>query len=341
MTAKDLPEKIRVSIGSAIIVGLIKGKLDANPTTAYLLTYKSGKCLANCGFCPQARGSKGRADLLSRVVWPSFPTFSVIKGIEGAIKKNLIKRVCIQALNYPEVFTHLLQIVREIRFLTKVPISISCQPLKAYQMQKLAEAGVERISIALDAATREIFERVKGGSAGGPYSWDEHWRALAEAMRIFGENNVTTHLIVGLGETEQEMARTIQRCVDIGVYPALFAFTPISGTALENMQRPKLDSYRRIQIARFLIIRKAARYEGMKFDGKGRIIDFGVEKRKLEKIVWSGKPFQTSGCPNCNRPYYNEKPGGPLYNFPKPLTKQEIAEIKKEVFTEYAFSSSN
>ena len=24
----------------------------------------------------------------------------------------------------------------------------------------------------------------------------------------------------------------------------------------------------------------------------------------------------TSGCPHCNRPYYNEDPRGVLYNFP-------------------------
>ena len=29
-----LPTKIRVSLGTAIVIGLIKGKLDAAPTTA-------------------------------------------------------------------------------------------------------------------------------------------------------------------------------------------------------------------------------------------------------------------------------------------------------------------
>jgi biotin synthase len=53
----SLPKQIRVSVGTAIILGLIKGKLDAEPTTAYLMTYKAGKCTANCGFCPQARDS--------------------------------------------------------------------------------------------------------------------------------------------------------------------------------------------------------------------------------------------------------------------------------------------
>ena len=74
MRKGSLPEKIRVSIGSATILGLTKNIMDAKPTTTYLLTYRPEKCSANCGFCPQARMSKGRADMLSRVTWPPFPT---------------------------------------------------------------------------------------------------------------------------------------------------------------------------------------------------------------------------------------------------------------------------
>jgi len=112
---EELPENIRVSLGSAMILRLLKAKLDAMPTTAYLLTYRRGKCNANCGFCPQARGSHGRADMLSRVSWPVFPTTHVLDGIENAVKDSQIRRVCLQALNYPEVFAHLFALVKAIR----------------------------------------------------------------------------------------------------------------------------------------------------------------------------------------------------------------------------------
>jgi len=39
----------------------------------------------------------------------------------------------------------------------------------------------------------------------------------------------------------------------------------------------------------------------------------------------TGEPFRTSGCPDCNRPFYNERPSGPLYNYPRPLTTEEAA----------------
>jgi biotin synthase-related radical SAM superfamily protein len=328
---KRLPEKIRVSLGSAMVLGLLKGKLDAMPTTAYLLTYRRGRCNANCGFCPQARGSHGRADMLSRVSWPVFPTMHVLDGIESAVRDGQIRRVCLQALNYPEVFGHLLAFVKAIYSRVKVPVSISCQPLNRENTRQLAEVGAERIGISLDAATEELFNKVKGRYVGGPYIWEEQFKLLSEAVEIFGKGKVSTHLIVGLGETEKEMVETIQRCVDMGVLPALFAFTPIPGTALENNPQPLVPAYRRVQLARHLIFHGIARYEDVCFDGKDRISDFGVDKEVLMRIVQTGEPFLTSGCLNCNRPYYNEKPSGPIYNYPRPLTKKETGQILQEL----------
>jgi biotin synthase-related radical SAM superfamily protein len=329
MTGASIPERIRVSTGSAIVLGLLRGKLDAKPTTIYLLTCRNEKCSANCGFCPQARMSKGRADMLSRVTWPTFQTRQVVDGIERTARDGSIKRVCVQTLNYPEVFEEILLFVREIKSRVTVPISVSCQPLNPERMKALADVGVNRISIALDAATEEIFDRVKGQNMGGPYRWEKQRKALQEAVRVFGEGSVSTHLIVGLGETEKEICQTIQWCVDSGVYPGLFAFTPIPGTALEDNPQPSLSSYRRIQVAHYLLIHRKSGFENMAFDRNSCLTDFGIPKERLLEVIDTGEPFLTSGCPGCNRPYYNERPGGPLYNYPRQLLPEEIEEAKK------------
>jgi biotin synthase len=329
--AEEMPQKIRVSVGSAIVLGLLSGKLDAAPTTAYLMTYRKGKCFANCGFCPQARESHSRADMLSRISWPVFPIEKILSGLGKAVIDDEIKRVCIQALNYPEVFTDLIALTRAIHQKVNVPISISCQPLNSENIRQLAEAGAERIGIPLDVATEELFDKVKGLSAGGPYSWEKQFKLLSEAVDTFGKGKVSTHLIVGLGETEREMVEIIQRCVDMGVLPALFAFTPIAGTALERVPQPPIQKYRRIQIARHLIAHGIARCEDMRFDEEGCISDFSVDKQTLLQIIQMGEPFLTSGCPNCNRPYYNEKPSGPIYNYPRKIGQKELSEIESQL----------
>jgi biotin synthase-related radical SAM superfamily protein len=328
---QGLPEKIRVSTGSAIVLGLINGRLDVAPTTVYMLTYHDGKCISNCGFCPQAKASTSRADMLARVTWPVFPTMNVIGKISLSNVKGDVRRVCIQALNYRNVFNDILHLTKAIRLQIDVPISVSCLPLSKVQLKKLTKEGVERISIALDAATKRLFDKVKGASTQGSYSWKQQKRALENAVEIFGRNKVYTHLIVGLGETEKQMTKTIQWCINSGVYPSLFAFTPIQGTALEDKPQPSIEEYRRVQLARYFIMRRETQFRNMRFDGKGRIIVFGVSKNQLEEAISHGHVFQTSGCPNCNRPYYNERPSGLMYNFPRQLLPDEISEIKEQL----------
>lgn len=327
-----VPPQVRVSLGSAIVLGLSEGKLDAAPTTAYLMTHHLGKCVANCGFCSQARGSKSSTELLSRVTWPTYPTSTVLAALPRAVAEGKIRRICIQALNYPAVFGELVALVETIKRCVTVEFSVSCQPQTRQNMERLKAAGVDRLGIALDAATQAIFDRVKGKEVGSYYSWNNQFLLLGEALEVFGCGNVSTHVIVGLGETEQQAVEVLDRCVHLGVLPGLFAFTPVRGTALEACLPPRLDVYRRVQVARYLLVRGQTRLMDMRFDVEGKIVDFGVPAAALEVATASSEPFQTSGCPDCNRPYYNEKPSGPTYNYPRKLTQKEVETAKKELF---------
>ena len=329
MISTGNPEKIRVSIGSASVMGLLSCKMDVNPTTAYVLMSRNEKCSANCSFCSQAKTSRTKADRLSRVIWPAFLTKEVVEGIEKTANTGKIMRVCIQSLNYPEVFDDVLCFVKEIRARVRLPISVSCSPLNQQQLKQLTEAGVNRVSIALDAATEEIFDTIKGRNVSEMYSWNRQHDALKDAVKVFGKGFVSTHFIVGLGETEMELCQAIQWCVDSGVYPALFAFTPIQGTALENNPQPQLSTYRRVQVAHYIIVQEKARIENMEFNKEGKLARFGIAKEQLTKIIETGEPFLTSGCSGCNRPYYNERPMAPFYNFPRQLLPEEIEKVKK------------
>ncbi len=331
MLLKSSSGQIRVSTGTAAVLGLQKTKLNAEPTTAYLMTYFSGKCSANCAFCPQAQLSRSNVALLSRVSWPSFSERTVLEGLTSSFRAKKIKRVCIQALNYPKVSIDIQKITQSIKDNCSIPVSVSCQPKSKHEIEYLKKCGVDILSIAVDAATEELFEKIKGRERGLEYSWKKIFSRLKEAVDVFGDGNVVTHLIVGLGESERDAVEMIQSCRDMGVLPALFAFTPIIGTTLEKKLPPKLESYRRIQLARYLIVKSNLKAEDFRFNVKGEITSFGLLTKPLEKIIETGNPFRTSGCPDCNRPYYNEKPSGPIYNYPYKISKEEMEKIKKQL----------
>jgi biotin synthase len=128
-----------------------------------------------------------------------------------------------------------------------------------------------------------------------------------------------------LGETEREMVERIQRLTTLGVSIGLFAFTPISGTAMAHQSPPSLGQYRRIQVAHWLIRHKLARADDFSYDKRGMLLNYGLPANRLENALGNGTAFRTSGCPGCNRPYYNERPGGVMYNYPRPLTSEEAA----------------
>jgi len=140
---------------------------------------------------------------------------------------------------------------------------------------------------------------------------------------------VAVHLIVGLGETEREMTEMIQRMHDLGVIVGLFAFTPVRGTAMQHEPPPPLDTYRRMQVARHLISHDLAALGDFSFSAEGQLVSFG--QPDLAKMLADAVAFQTSGCPDCNRPFYNERPGGPLYNYPRPLTPAEALRAVAEL----------
>lgn len=319
---------IRVSIGSASVLGLYESKRFKDiPTTCYLMTYKEGHCTANCGFCPQARESESSIELLSRVSWPIFSFKEFLTKLNYLPPTKRFKRICIQTLNYFQNFQDLSEIISQIKKNSEIPISVAIPPMSKEKLEHLKIIGVERIGIALDAAIPEIFENIKGKEVKSPYKWENHIQNLKDALEIFSEGYVTTHLIVGLGETPKEILKLISDLHDLKIKVSLFAFMPIKGTKLENLPQPEVVNFRKIQLGRYLLMNDIKNLKDFTFNNTGDIIKFNLNKRDLWTLISDTDAFLTSGCSGCNRPYYTSKPSGPIYNYPRNLSTNEKEDI--------------
>ena len=307
---------LNVSIGTAAVLGLADVWMAAAPTTAYLML--GGRCLMNCGFCAQARESQASALNLSRVTWPEYPLDLVVARLSEAVARGDIRRACLQVTVTRTSFEHSLELLRAVKAASAVPFDVAILPQDLAQVRKLVEAGADHFGFGLDAACERIFRQVKGGN------WAHSLSLIQDTARAFPDH-AALHLIVGLGETEKEMVGRIQWAHDLGITVGLFAFTPVRGTHLADRPPPALASYRRVQAARWLIVHDLARAGEMAFDEAGQIC------RLAGVLPGGGEPFETSGCPDCNRPFYNEQPGGPLYNYPRALTAEEAAQALQEM----------
>jgi biotin synthase-related radical SAM superfamily protein len=314
-------KSIHLSLGTAAVLGLLEVPMEVAPTTAYLLL--GGRCRMNCAFCAQARDSEAGALNLSRITWPRFDVADVLPRLGEATARGTIRRACLQCTVTPNVFAEMLFVVRAVKAVApELPFDVSILPQDLEQVRALFDAGVDHLGFGLDAACARVFRAVKGGS------WDHSLRLIEETARVL-PGRVALHLIVGLGETEQEMVERLAWARERGIVVGLFAFTPVRGTALDDHPPPELAAYRRMQVARWLITNGGATRDDMVFDGEGRLTD--IQAPGAREALVNGRAFETSGCPDCNRPFYNERPGGPLYNYPRPLTTDEVTQALEEL----------
>ncbi len=316
---KYSPEKVRISIGTAMQLKLEPGLIDPNFSTAFIMTYHEGGCSANCAFCPQARESSSSPHLLSRIGWPEYKFSDVIGKLE--LTQNF-KRVCIQCLNYDDVVDDVCKIAKHIKQVADLPISVCIHPIDMDSMIRVKDAGIQRIGIAFDACTPKLFDEIKGKNRGSTYTWDNHSNTIETALSIFGSGRVTTHLIIGLGESEKEAVDFLFDMREKKVTVGLFAFTSVRGTSLENHESPDLAQYRRIQIIRYLIANGKVAKSNIHYCDNGEV-RLKMVNEELSSLLQNGQAFQVSGCPGCNRPYYNERPNGPMFNFPRKLDLAE------------------
>jgi biotin synthase-related radical SAM superfamily protein len=308
---------IHVSVGTAGVLGLAEVPMAAAPTTAYLML--GGRCAMNCGFCAQARDSTASEIALSRVLWPEYPLEEVCQRLRDVVSSGEIHRCCIQVTTSHDSFPQTLAAVRQLREAVPVPINVAVLPADLHQAAALIEAGVERIGWGLDAASEPVFREVKG----------KHWRRMLdmiERMAARYPGRASIHLVVGLGETERELVSRVIWARDLGIGVGLFAFTPIRGTALEGRPPPSLGRYRRMQAASWLVLNEAARITDFEFgdSAEGPESLIGIRLSHWRERLAQGSAFRTLGCPDCNRPYYNERPGGVMYNYPRPLSAGEM-----------------
>lgn len=316
---------IRVSAGTAGLMGMSHCLQTAPPTTAYLMVGE--KCTNNCSFCAQAWGSSRGSSFLSRITWPEYPLPEVLEGLSAAYTENALKRVCIQVVRRSDSLKEVTGLICLIKdTVPEIPLSVSISLDSLEAVAEILGAGADSVNISLDGASPSVFEDMK------QRPWNKVWALLTQAARSF-PRRITTHIIAGLGEKEIDLAKTLQKCKDLGINTGLFAFTPIKGTPMEGKPQPHLASYRKLQAAAYLIKHNYAREEQFSYDSKGSITSLGITGENLGKILSSGKAFETSGCLGCNRPFYNESPRQTPYNYPRPLTKKETEQAIKEVFS--------
>ncbi len=343
------PEYVQMSTAAAITLGIMKGLMHRCECTRclnLLLTYPEG-CRANCAYCGLARHREAERDYADRnfirVDWPAVPMEQVVDIVARDAAASPFHRMCISMITHPksdaDTVTVLKQWTARIDPRT-IPVSILSNPttMERADVQRLHELGADIFTVALDAATPELFERTRGKGVQSPHSWRKYWEVLEHARAIFGPGKFGAHIIIGMGETEHEALVLVQRLVDLGGHSHMFCFFPEKGSLMDHLPATPRDQWRRVQLARYLIDYRGVRVEHMKFDAAGRVVDYGVPKSELDAIIDAGTAFRTSGCPGkfaedvsaCDRPYGDSPPSN-IASYPFAPNGNDLRTIRRQL----------
>jgi len=339
---KQSPDYARISNATAISLGLAKGRFykgAKNRCANLLVHYKQG-CAAKCAYCGLAKtraGSYGRKTFIM-VQWPLFSMDAIIKAINDG--PSYVRRTCISMITNGRCPRDTIAMTEELKKETRIPISVLISPtaMKVDDLTAIRKSGADKIGIAIDLATPELFDLYRGKGVSGPHKWERYWQIVANGIEIFGRRNVGIHLMVGMGETEEEMVSIMERSWNVGAVNHLFSFFAESGSGLENRKQPPWPSYLRVQLARYLLEERSISTSGMAFDNYGHITDFGLPLDDITEIINTGIPFMTGGCLDedgevaCNRPFGNCLPGEKQWNYPYPPGKEELDLIQSHIF---------
>jgi len=152
------------------------------------------------------------------------------------------------------------QILCESAFAIKaavdLPIQAQCEPPDDDAwFERMKASGIDTLGMHLEVVTPEVRARVMPGKASVPIS--RYLEAFKAAVAVFGTGQVSTYILAGLGDTPEAILSISRELIDIGVYPFVVPFVPISGTPLEDHPAPSPEFMKSILVPLGAMLRDA------------------------------------------------------------------------------------
>lgn len=114
------------------------------------------------------------------------------------------------------------KIAERIRKELDIPLHAQIEPVDRRYLEMLYSAGIDTIGIHVETFDRKIRSLVVPGKP----SIDEYLKAWKDAVEIFGEWNVSSWLLVGLGESKESVLDGFKVMSENAVVPYIAPFRP-------------------------------------------------------------------------------------------------------------------
>jgi radical SAM protein (TIGR04043 family)/putative N-acetyltransferase (TIGR04045 family) len=165
----------------------------------------------------------------------------LVEVAEAAMRLDGIKHVTLTAgttANPLKGIKHLGNCARAIKAATGLPVHVQFEPVDDPSIYTyLKDCGVDTVGMHLESFDQKVRERITPGKA--KISINSYFEGFARAVEVFGRNQVSTYIIIGLGEDYQTTISGCVRCIEMGVYPFVVPLRPVKGTPFADMAPPE------------------------------------------------------------------------------------------------------
>ncbi len=103
-------------------------------------------------------------------------------------------------------------------------------------LEQVKDMGVDSVGMHVESFDPYVFARVAPGKA--KRGIEAYFNAWERAVKVFGEGQVSTYVILGMGEDPELTADGCRRAIDMGVYPFIVPIRPIPGSIMEDILPP-------------------------------------------------------------------------------------------------------
>ena len=127
-----------------------------------------------------------------------------------------------------------------VREATGLPVEVQFEPpMKLDVIDEVADLGIDSVGIHIESFDPEVLARVAPGKA--RTGIDHYFRAWEHAVARFGEGQVSTYVILGMGEDPELTVAGCRRAIDLGVYPFVVPIRPVAGSLMEDVVPPSRE----------------------------------------------------------------------------------------------------
>ena len=341
---KISPDYVRLSGASAIALRLTSGRFTRPFEFGginLLLNYEQG-CFSDCAYCGLARNRPGSYEDKSfiRVDWPLAATDEVVARMAKYEEK--LTRLCISMVTHGSAYRDTVDITERIAAKVRTPLSILVAPptLNYERLKTFKEIGVDMIGVGLDAVTEKVFFERRTNVPQGGLKWQNYWDVINDSREIFGPWKVNCHTLVGLGESDRDLITMFYDLKQRQIFSYLFCFNPEPDSRMGGEPKSSITRWRRIQLVKSLLEDYDLAPGRIQFNENGDLTGLKISFAEAYRVVKTGMPFMTNGCPGengepgCTRPYGSYRPSEPYRDYPflpdKNDQKQIYAQLKLE-----------